>query len=80
MAAIKNVTKNPPTEANILAEPRLIGRKVGVPAIAILLSIYAGIKLFGFWGIIGGPLGFIMIQQAYISLERRRNKLTNHPR
>ncbi len=63
-----------------LLEPRLIGRKVGVPAIAILLSIYAGIKLFGFWGIIGGPLGFIMIQQAYISLERRRNKLTNHPR
>ena len=63
-----------------LLEPRLIGRKVGVPAIAILLSIYAGIKLFGFWGIIGGPLGFIMIQQAYISLERRRNKLTNQPR
>ena len=61
-----------------ILEPRLIGRKVGVPAIAILLSIYAGIKLFGIWGIIGGPLGFIMIQQSYLSLERRRNKLTNH--
>ena len=60
-----------------ILEPRLIGRKVGVPAIAILLSIYAGIKLFGIWGIIGGPLGFIMIQQSYLSLERRRNKLTN---
>ena len=60
-----------------MLEPRLIGRKVGVPAIAILLSIYAGIKLFGIWGIIGGPLGFIMIQQSYLSLERRRNKLTN---
>lgn len=62
-----------------LLEPRLIGRKVGVPAIAILLSIYAGIQLFGFWGIIGGPLGFIMIQQSYLSLERRRNKLTKNP-
>lgn len=61
-----------------ILEPRLIGRKVGVPAIAILLSIYAGIKLFGIWGIIGGPLGFIMIQQSYFSLERRRNQLTNH--
>ncbi len=60
-----------------IMEPRLIGRRVGVPAIAILLSIYAGIKLFGFWGIIGGPLGFIMIQQSYLSLERRRNQLTN---
>lgn len=61
-----------------ILEPRLIGRKVGVPAIAILLSIYAGIKLFGIWGIIGGPLGFVIIQQSYLSLERRRNKLTNH--
>lgn len=60
-----------------ILEPRLIGRRVGVPAIAILLSIYAGIKLFGIWGIIGGPLGFIMIQQSYLSLERRKNKLTN---
>lgn len=60
-----------------ILEPRLIGRKVGVPAIAILLSIYAGIKLFGIWGILGGPLGFIIIQQSYLSLERRRNKLTN---
>ncbi|MCM1063367.1 MAG: AI-2E family transporter [Eubacterium sp.] len=62
-----------------ILEPRLIGRRVGVPAIAILLSIYAGIKLFGIWGIVGGPLGFIMIQQSYLSLERRRNKLTNFP-
>lgn len=55
-----------------LLEPRLIGKKVGVSPIAILLSIYAGIKLFGAWGIIGGPLGFIIIYHAYISLERRR--------
>jgi len=54
-----------------ILEPRLIGKKVGVPAIAILLSIYAGIKLFGVWGIIGGPFGFIIIQQSYLSLKRR---------
>ena len=55
-----------------LLEPRLIGKRVGVSPIAILLSIYAGIKLFGAWGIIGGPLGFIIIYHAYISLERRK--------
>lgn len=55
-----------------MLEPRLIGRRVGVPAIAILLSIYAGIRLFGIWGIVGGPLGFIIIQQFYLSLNRRK--------
>ncbi len=55
-----------------LLEPKLIGKRVGVSPVAILLSIYAGIKLFGAWGIIGGPLGFIIIYHAYISLERRR--------
>ena len=52
-------------------EPRLIGQRVGVPPIAILLSLYAGIQLFGIWGIIAGPLGFVIIYQTYLSLERR---------
>ena len=54
-----------------LLEPKLIGKRVGVSPIAILLSIYAGVKLFGIWGIVGGPLGFVMIYQAYRSIERR---------
>lgn len=54
-----------------LLEPKLIGRKIGVSPIAILLSLYAGIKLFGLWGIIGGPLGFVIIYQSYLSLARR---------
>ena len=54
-----------------LLEPRLIGRQVGVSPIAILLSLYVGIKLFGMWGILAGPLGFVMIRETYGSLERR---------
>ncbi|MGN1147298.1 MAG: AI-2E family transporter [Lachnospiraceae bacterium] len=46
-------------------EPKLIGKKVGVYPIAILIAIYAGIQLFGVWGIIKGPVGFVMIQQIY---------------
>lgn len=57
-----------------MLEPRLIGRRMGIHPIAILVSIYAGIKLFGVWGIIGGPLGFIIIWQAYLSLEKRWEK------
>jgi len=60
-----------------LLEPRLIGKQVGVSPIAILVSIYAGIQLFGLWGIIGGPLGFVIIYQSYLSLERRREKLSD---
>ena len=62
-----------------MLEPKLIGKKVGVSPIAILLSIYAGVKLFGLWGIIGGPLGFVIIYQSYMSLERRINVADNAP-
>ena len=56
-----------------LLEPKLIGQRVGVPPIAILLSLYAGVQLFGVWGILEGPLGFVIIFQSYLSLERRLN-------
>ncbi len=52
-----------------MLEPKLIGKKIGVSPIAILLSIYAGIRLFGLWGILGGPLGFVIIYQSYLCLE-----------
>ena len=51
-------------------EPRLIGRKIGVSPIAVLVSLYAGIRLFGVWGIIKGPLGFVLIYETYHSLAR----------
>ena len=54
-----------------LLEPRLIGKKIGVTPIAVLLSLYAGIQLFGVWGIIKGPLGFVIIYQTYRSLQKR---------
>lgn len=53
-----------------IMEPRLIGRKIGVSPIAVLISLYAGIQLFGVWGIIKGPLGFILIYETYGSLSR----------
>lgn len=55
-----------------ILEPKFIGKRIGVSPIAILLSLYAGIQLFGVCGIIKGPLGFIIIYQTYVSLRRRR--------
>jgi sporulation integral membrane protein YtvI len=59
-----------------LMEPRLIGSRMGIPAIAVLVAIYAGIQLFGLWGIIEGPLGFMVIYQTYhsIMVKRRQNE------
>lgn len=51
-----------------ILEPKLIGKRIGVTPIAILISLYAGIQLFGIWGIVKGPLGFIIIYQAYKSI------------
>ena len=57
-----------------LLEPRLIGRKIGVSPIAVLVSLYAGIRMFGVWGIIKGPLGFVLIYEAYGSLSRMHDR------
>ena len=54
-----------------LLEPKLIGEKVGIYPIAILLSVYAGVKLFGVAGIIKGPLGLVIICQIYNGWKER---------
>ena len=42
-------------------EPKLIGERVGVWPVGILFSVFAGIHLFGIWGIIKGPLSLVII-------------------
>lgn len=54
-----------------MLEPRLIGKRMGISPIAVLMAVYAGIQLFGLWGIIKGPLGFMMIYQSWQSLQKR---------
>lgn len=44
-----------------LLEPKLIGNKVGIWPVGILFAVFAGIRLFGLWGIIKGPLSLVII-------------------
>lgn len=37
-------------------EPKLLGKRFGIPSILILILIYAGIEIFGLAGVILGPL------------------------
>lgn len=40
-------------------EPRLMGRGLGVHPLAVIISIYAGLKIYGTAGVILGPLSWI---------------------
>lgn len=46
-----------------IAEPRILGNQIGVNPLVTLTSIYFGLKLFGFLGIIIGPM-FVLIIKA----------------
>lgn len=54
-----------------LLEPRLIGKGMGIPPLAVLTAVYAGVQLFGITGIIKGPLGFVLVYQTYLSLQKK---------
>ena len=45
-----------------ILEAKLLGKGMGINPFIMLLSIYAGIKLFGASGILLGPLGTVLIQ------------------
>ena len=45
-----------------IIEPRIVGKSIGLHPVAMLLSVYAGLKFFGFGGIIIGPAAAIIIK------------------
>lgn len=54
--------------ARELLEPKLIGDRMGVFPIAILVSVYAGAKVFGTAGVIWGPLYMLVLYEIYKKL------------
>lgn len=46
-------------------EPKLIGKRLGVLPVVILMSVYVGVKLYGFGGILLGPLSVLMIRELW---------------
>lgn len=62
-----------------LLEPKLIGRRMGIPPLVVLVAVYAGMKLFGISGLIKGPLGFMLIYQTCQSLEKQSRQREERP-
>ena len=50
------------TVAHQLAEPKLLGKHIGLHPLATLMSVYIGAELFGFVGLIAGPLVAVAIK------------------
>lgn len=60
-----------------LLEPKLIGRRIGVAPVLMLLSVYAGVKLFGVGGIIKGPFALIVMMEIFKVLNAENGKQEN---
>lgn len=53
-------------------EPKLIGERVGLWPVGILFAVFAGLRLFGVFGIIKGPLALVIICETCKYLWNRR--------
>lgn len=51
-----------------LLEPKLVGKGLGILPVILLISIFAGIKLFGLAGIVKGPLGIVLYKNIWVML------------
>lgn len=47
-----------------LLEPKLLGKQTGIYPVVMLLSVYGGIRLFGLWGIVLGPLYAVLLKEG----------------
>ena len=46
-----------------ISEPRLVGKNLGIHPLASLVSMYIGVRVFGFWGMILAPVSMLMIKE-----------------
>lgn len=60
-----------------LLEPKLIGDKLGFLPIVILMSVYAGVKLYGLGGILLGPLSLLLVKEFWRMVDENGQKEKN---
>ena len=51
-----------------LLEPRLLGKKLNMSTLMTLFMMYVGYQLFGIFGFILGPIGYLLGREIYIQL------------
>ncbi len=67
-----------------LVEPRVVGAQLGVYPLATMMSMYAGFVFFGFFGMLAGPVTFLLCRVAVYAIcgapEEVRDLLEKKPR
>jgi sporulation integral membrane protein YtvI len=56
-----------------IAEPYLVGGSLGIPPVVTLLCMALGLVLFGFWGVLLGPVAALVIQALWFRDRRWGN-------
>ncbi len=49
------------------AEPKIISRQIGINPLFTLIAMFAGLKIFGFWGLVIFPVALIVVIKYYKS-------------
>jgi sporulation integral membrane protein YtvI len=49
-----------------LIEPKIVGANLGIHPLATLFAMFAGLSLFGFFGMLAGPLVIIVIRELFV--------------
>ena len=47
-----------------IIEPKILGDKLGLKPISVLVALFVGFELVGFWGLILGPVGLIIFNST----------------
>ena len=55
------------------AEPKIVGKSLGISPVLTLLATYAGLRLFGVPGMIGAPAIAVFVKAFFF--ERKENKI-----
>ena len=48
-----------------LLEPKLVGDKLGISPLMVVVSVYIGVCIYGFWGFALGPFSYILIREIW---------------
>lgn len=61
-------------------EPKIMGQKIGIPPAFMLMSIYIGFFLYGFWGFLLGPVSVILFRCIWEEVwgEKEASGSTSH--
>ncbi len=56
-------------------EPKLLGNRIGIPALYTLMAVYVGVELFGVAGVLLGPFGLVIIRAICLPEKERKEDM-----